>query len=226
MRLSDTILIAVLSILVLAAIFVPKDDTPEHFYGYNVLGGGSVKWEDATQCSDRAIGFQEDTLGRYWGWQDNATCAFFQFSGGRPKKTQPQPQAQQPRIVAGPGITYDAQCGGNGGACSNGTSTPCIDGIWTQHPVCAQGAVCERQSEAIWQCKLRGDKGPSIAQPLDGPGSTGKGAPRKKGQSCGGMGGECGSLFGAECRDAAWTNFACESGSTCQKVNEWHWECK
>jgi hypothetical protein len=224
MRLSDSILISVLVVLLLASILAPKE-RPEHFYGYNVLGGGSVKWEDAAECSDRAIGFQEDTIGRYWGWQDNASCAFFQFSGGRPNKAQPQapPAPQQPKIVQY-GIVYNAQCGGTGGTCKDGTSTPCVDRPWGDP--CAPGGVCERESEAMWRCKERGDKGPSIAQPTEGAGSTGAKAVRKKGQTCGGEGGECGTLNGAGCYDRAWDNWTCESGSSCQRVNNWHWECK
>ncbi len=77
--------------IVLSSVFAPK--AHEHFYGYNVLGGGGIKWENAAQCSDRAIGFQEDTTGRYWGWQDNASCAYFQFSGAN--KSPPQPQTAE-----------------------------------------------------------------------------------------------------------------------------------
>ena len=157
MRLSDSILITVLIVLLLAAIIAPKERT-EHFYGYNVLGGGNVKWEDADECLERAIGFQEDTIGRYWGWQDNAPCAFFMFSGGRPNKSQPHapPAPQQTNIVQYGGILYNAQCGGTGGACSNDAGQlPCVDAPWPLK--CAPGGVCERESEAMWTCKEKGD---------------------------------------------------------------------
>ena len=78
--------------IVLSSVFASK--VHELFYGYNVLGGGGIKWENAAQCSDRAIGFQEDTIGRYWGWQDNKSCAYFQFSGASPNNAQQQPQTQ------------------------------------------------------------------------------------------------------------------------------------
>ncbi len=227
MRVSDSILIAVLIILLLASILAPKAKRQEHFYGYNVLGGGNIKWEDAAQCSDRAIGFQEDTIGRYWGWQDNATCAFFQFSGGKPKKSapqpQPQPQPQQKPQVKASAISFGAQCGGKGGACGSDT-LPCVDTPWPQHS-CAPGGTCTRESDQMWKCIQTGET-THQAQPAAGEGSTGAKAIRNKGQTCGGMGGECGTLNGAGCYDRQWDNWTCANGSACQRVNEWHWECK
>ncbi len=47
--------------------------------------------------------------------------------------------------------------------------------------------------------------------------------PIAKDQQCGGKGGGCGSED--RCKDAPFPGVQCASGTSCQRVNEWHWQC-
>lgn len=79
------IFVAVILFLVLitaAFMHTSKSQTTEHFAW--IPRGGSGVWGQSPPCTERASGFQEDkdVPGRYWGWQDNASCAFYRFSNG------------------------------------------------------------------------------------------------------------------------------------------------
>jgi len=92
MRWVDIILVVALVAVVLIVTFAFTRKAVEPFDGYQVYGG-SGSWPGSPQCSDKAIGFQEDTQtpGRYWGWENNQTCAFYTI----PKSEKPAAPVSQ-----------------------------------------------------------------------------------------------------------------------------------
>jgi hypothetical protein len=157
MRLADYFLITVLIALGLIATLalVPqKAQSAEHFAGYQVYGG-SGSWAPpngeggSPQCTDRAIGFQEDTQnpGRYWGWENNATCAFYTVP---PANSPVAGAAAAPPPPAGMQIGAYEQCGGKGGSCA--TKGQCEDRAWNNISCPQNAPVCKRVNEWHWQC--------------------------------------------------------------------------
>jgi hypothetical protein len=43
---------------------------------------------------------------------------------------------------------------------------------------------------------------------------------------CGGMGAPCGQSGSGPCVDSAWSGYACDSGYSCQRSDQWWWACK
>ncbi len=162
MRLADYFLITVLIALGLIATlaFAPKtQQNAEHFAGYQVYGGGGGVWAPpngqggSPQCTDRAIGFQEDTQeqGRHWGWENNAVCAFYNVpqassaGAGAAVASAPIPPAP-----TGMQIGAYEQCGGKGGDCA--TKGQCEDKAWNNISCPQNAPVCKRVNEWHWQC--------------------------------------------------------------------------
>ncbi len=177
MRQADIILATVLLALLLIVTFAFKPRSPttptprkvfEPFVGYQVYGGGGGVWAPpngvggSPQCTDKAIGFQEDTQdpGRHWGWENNATCAFYSI----PKATNVAPgqPVAQPAQGGGRQVGMYQQCGGKGGSCA--TDGQCDDKAW-QGSSCPAGASCNRVNEWHWQCEGGGGGGGAQPQP-------------------------------------------------------------
>ncbi len=226
MRLADYFLITVLIALglIITLAFSPKQPkTAEHFVGYQVYGGGGGIWAPpngaggSPQCTDKAIGFQEDTQdpGRHWGWENNATCAFYSI----PKATNvapAQPVAQPAPAPPGTQVAAFEQCGGKGGACA--TKGQCEDKAWN-NVSCPQNApVCSRVNEWHWQCDVSG------AAP--GPQPSGGGETQlQMWERCGGKAEGCGDKGPDQCVNAPWKGFKCPDGATCVADSEWWWKC-
>lgn len=230
-----TVLVAVGLIVTLA--FPPKKThNTEHFAGYQVYGGGGGIWAPpngaggSPQCSDRAIGFQEDTQnpGRYWGWHDDIkqVCAFYNVpkasapvsGGGAAAPVPSQPQGRQ--------VGAYEQCGGKGGSCA--ANGQCEDRAWTGVSCPQNAPVCSRVNEWHWQCDAAatgGGSGPGAPGPAPGGGSGVQ--YRGVGQVCGGKGDDCTKVSGATCVDGPWPNFQCTNGSTCKQkgTGGWYYEC-
>jgi hypothetical protein len=241
MRLLDYFLITVLIALGLIVTLAfgtgqARRGAIEHFDGYQVYGG-SGSWPGSPQCTDKAIGFQEDTQtpGRYWGWENNQACAFYtipQSTG--PAPSQPQPQASS----AGRQLGAYQQCGGKGGDCA--TKGQCEDKPWNGASCPQNAPVCNRVNEWHWQCEAYGAGGGAGGGPAPGPqpgpvpgpqpgpapGPAGGVQYRGVGQVCGGRGDDCKTVTGASCVDGPWPNFACGDGGTCTRKNEWYYECQ
>jgi hypothetical protein len=159
MRLADYFLITVLIALGLIATlaFTPqKTQNAEHFAGYQVYGGGGGIWAPpkgeggSPQCTDRAIGFQEDTQnpGRYWGWHNDVqqVCAFYNV----PPASSPVAGGAAPKPPAGIQIGAYEQCGGKGGSCA--TKGQCEDKAWNNISCPPNAPACSRVNEWHWQC--------------------------------------------------------------------------
>lgn len=127
-------------------------------------------------------------------------------------------------------LTEFEQCGGAGGGCwSHGGESACVDAIWPGKG-CQAGFECVRQNFFYRQCLK-----PEVVKSLGSAWITSAPAPRAdcpKGfvgfqQQCGGSGGSCKeSRLGGDCKDAAAPGVCCEPGTTCQRVNEWFWQCQ
>ncbi len=132
MRLADTVLFVALLALLLIVTFAFKPRSPttptprkvfEPFVGYQVYGGGGGVWAPpngvggSPQCTDKAIGFQEDTQdpGRHWGWENNATCAFYSI----PKATNVAPGRPVAQPAQGGGSCYGARADANCNSCAD-----------------------------------------------------------------------------------------------------------
>jgi hypothetical protein len=121
------------------------------------------------------------------------------------------------------------QCGGAGGGCHSYGKEACVDAIWPGKG-CQAGFECVRQSFFYRQCLK-----PEVVKNLGSAWVTSAPAARAdcpKGfvgfqQQCGGSGGQCkdDAKLGGECKDAAAPGVCCEPGTTCQRVNEWFWQC-
>jgi len=236
MRLVDIILVVALVAVVLIVTFAfrPSRKAFELFDGYQVYGG-SGSWPGSPQCTDKAIGFQEDTQtpGRYWGWENNQTCAFYtipQSTGPAPVEQQAQPQPQGGQGGGGKQVDWGKQCGGKGGACS--TEGQCVDSPWPGVK-CLQDTVCTKDNEWWWHCEkpggAQGQPQPqpqSQAQPQPQP-QGGQGAGGKQvdwGKQCGGKGGACST--DGQCIDSPWPGVQCLQDTVCTKDNEWWWHCE
>jgi hypothetical protein len=69
-----------------------------------------------------------------------------------------------------------------------------------------------------------GDGGSNQGGGQAGGSSGANGSPRiSVWQQCGGLGGGCAAH--GSCADAPFPGQACADGNTCQRVNEWHWQC-
>jgi hypothetical protein len=123
------------------------------------------------------------------------------------------------------------QCGGAGGGCYSqaGDGSACVDAIWPGKG-CQSGYECVRQNFFYRQCLK-----PDVVKSLGPAWITSAPAPRAdcpKGfvgfqQQCGGSGGSCKeNRLGGDCKDAAAPGVCCEPGTTCQRVNEWFWQCQ
>ena len=91
--LTSVALVLLLICIIVTASFLPKSAVTEHF-AYQPPDGAGV-WGTAPACTHRATGFQEDRNipGRYWGWENNQSCAHYQFGSG-----QTPPAARQVNI--------------------------------------------------------------------------------------------------------------------------------
>lgn len=101
------------------------------------------------------------------------------------------------------------QCGGQGANCA---AHVCSDAVYPD-TACEEGWSCQRQNAWYWQC-LEGSVTPPVVTdiPLYG--------------QCGGKGGVCGNTVGASCaNDAQWPGSTCASGASCERQNEWYWQC-
>lgn len=98
MHRADYFLITVLLALGFIATFAfsPRQQR-EHFDAYLIYGG--AEWNLSLPCSDEANGFQEDKDGRYWGWENSASCRFLP-DGPIKEPEQIQPVVQQPAQIA------------------------------------------------------------------------------------------------------------------------------
>ena len=122
------------------------------------------------------------------------------------------------------------QCGGAGGNCHSMGEGACADAIFAGKG-CKEGYECVRQSFFYRQCLK-----PDVIKSLGSAWVTAGPAPRAdcpKGfvgfqQQCGGSGGSCkeDAKLSGECKDAAAPGVCCEPGTTCQRQNEWFWQCQ
>lgn len=122
------------------------------------------------------------------------------------------------------------QCGGAGGNCKSHGESACVDAIFPGKG-CAAGLECVRQNFWYRQCLK-----PDVVKVLGSAWITAAPAPRAecpKGfigfqQQCGGKGGQCkdDAKMAGQCEDKAVTGACCETGTTCQRVNEWYWQCQ
>lgn len=122
------------------------------------------------------------------------------------------------------------QCGGAGGNCRSFGESACADAVFPGK-ACAAGYECVRQNFFYRQCLK-----PDVVKSLGSAWITSAPAARAdcpKGfvgfqQQCGGSGGSCktDAKLGSDCKDAAAPGVCCEPGTTCQRVNEWYWECQ
>jgi hypothetical protein len=106
------------------------------------------------------------------------------------------------------------QCGGTTGACAGAL---CADAPFPGYR-CADGLACTRQNRFFWQCLDDGQAGPEWA--TTAPAAAGCAALNEQ---CGGAGGACDAAGGRPCADAPFT--CCQEGS-CQRQNNWFWECR
>lgn len=121
------------------------------------------------------------------------------------------------------------QCGGAGGDCKKHGDSACADAVFAGKG-CSAGLECVRQNFFYRQCLK-----PDVVKNLGSAWVTTAPAPRAdcpKGfighqQQCGGSGGSCkeSSQLGGACADAAAPGACCEPGTSCQRVNEWFWQC-
>lgn len=122
------------------------------------------------------------------------------------------------------------QCGGAGGNCKSHGDSACVDAVFPGK-ACKDGFECVRQNFFYRQCLK-----PDVIKTLGSAWITTAPAARAdcpKGfvgfqQQCGGSGGACkeDSKLGGECKDAAAAGVCCETGTTCQRVNEYFWQCQ
>jgi len=121
------------------------------------------------------------------------------------------------------------QCGGAGGDCKKHGDSACADAVFAGKG-CSAGLECVRQSFFYRQCLK-----PDVVKNLGSAWVTTAPAARAdcpKGfigfqLQCGGSGGSCkeNPQLGGACADAAAAGACCEPGTTCQRVNEWFWQC-
>jgi hypothetical protein len=115
------------------------------------------------------------------------------------------------------------QCGGQGGNCKE--AGECVDGPFAGK-ACPSASSCLKQSNWYYQC-LPTEGYTCIPTNGNSPGapsgSTG-GAQYTLGwwDQCGGMGGNC---AGYQCLDGWYPNYACPSGTSCQRQNQWYYQC-
>ncbi len=111
---------------------------------------------------------------------------------------------------AGAALLMWDQCGGEGGTCKQAGAGACVDGPYPEK-ACPAGSACEKQSNFYYQCL-----------PTSSAFPTAGGALRLYDQ-CGGEGGSC-KQAGA-CVDAPYPGKACPAGASCQKQNNWYYQC-
>jgi hypothetical protein len=109
------------------------------------------------------------------------------------------------------------QCGGQGGSCKEAGAGACVDGPYPGKS-CPAGSSCLKQSNWYYQC-LPSEGYTCI--PTDGKAPGGPGGSQftlNWWDQCGGMGGNCNNY---QCVDNAYANYACPSGTSCQRQNQW-----
>jgi hypothetical protein len=106
------------------------------------------------------------------------------------------------------------QCGGEGGSCKQAGA--CVDGPYPGK-ACPAGASCQKQSNWYYQCLPTSSAagGPTASTPAVGD--------LKLWDQCGGEGGNC-KQAGA-CVDGPYPGKACPAGASCQKQNNWYYQC-
>ena len=97
---------------------------------------------------------------------------------------------------------------------------------------CPSGSSCLKQSNWYYQCLPTDGYTcyPATGSPGGGSGGSGSGSGSpsaaqsslKMWDQCGGQGGNCNSY---QCVDGAFANYACPSGASCQRQNQWYHQC-
>ena len=207
------ILIFLLLLIVLAALFQKPSVGKEHFYGsFTPLAGAGV-WMDAPKCTPAAVNLQKDRNGRYWGWEQQKSCAFVEFGDGDGSGGIRGGGGGGGGGGSGGTIELYQQCGGMGGSCA--TDGQCVDADWTGKS--CKSNNCKRINEWHRQCEPSGGGGGG-----GGGGSGGGGGTIELYGQCGGKGGDCAT--NGQCVDGPYPGKSCKSGS-CQRKDEWYHQC-
>eukprot|EP00775_Hariotina_reticulata_P009093 gene9093-9263_t len=163
---------------------------------YGQCGGKGGKCADYNHCLDspfKSCKCEQDlscTRVNEWHWE----C---RKPDGKHKPDEHKPEKKT--------IPVWGQCGGKGGICAE--YKDCHDSAFGR-AYCEQGTTCQRRNEWHYQCEPVKTDPPKVVP--------------KYGQ-CGGMGGNCTDY--KDCHDSAFNGYACESGTTCKRQNEWYWQC-